>query len=204
MAESVFLLAGLGNPGRTYENTRHNVGFDAIEVFSGKHGIPVKKLKHMALIGEGVFRDKKVILAKPQTYMNLSGESIRDIVEWYKIPLQNVILIYDDTDLPAGRIRIRPKGGPGTHNGMKSVIYHLRSEEFPRIRIGIGAPPEGWDLADYVLGKFGREERKTVDESVLMAVEAAEAIIESGADAAMNLFNRRMKDAGPETAANND
>lgn len=202
MAENVFLLAGLGNPGRTYENTRHNVGFDTIELFSEKHGIAVNKSKHRALIGEGAFKGKKVVLAKPQTYMNLSGESIRDIIEWYRIPLQNAILIYDDTDLPAGRIRIRPKGSSGTHNGMKSVIYHLRSEEFPRIRIGIGAPSEGWDLAAYVLGKFGKEERKTVDESIIMAVKAAEAIIESGVESAMNLFNRRMKDAGPEASDN--
>jgi len=188
--EALFLIIGLGNPGSRYDNTRHNVGFDTIDLLSDKYNIKVNKLKHKALTGDGVIEGKRVILVKPQTYMNLSGESVRDLVEWYKVPLSNTILIYDDIDIALGKIRVRPKGSSGTHNGMKSVIYQIQSEEFPRIRVGIGKPPEGWDLVDYVLGKFSDEERKIVDESIAKAAGAAVEIIKSGVDRAMNLYNR--------------
>lgn len=187
--ENIFVVAGLGNPGSKYVNTRHNVGFDTIDLLSERHGIKVSKLKHKALVGDGLIKNERVLLVKPQTYMNLSGESIRDLVEWFRVPIGKVILIYDDVDLPLGKVRIRPGGSSGTHNGMRSVIYQLNSDEFPRIRIGIDRAPEGWELADYVLGKFSPEEKKIINESISKAADAASAIVNSGIDAAMNLFN---------------
>jgi PTH1 family peptidyl-tRNA hydrolase len=194
--DNLFIIIGLGNPGRQYENTHHNVGFDTVDILSGKFGIKIAKLKHKALIGDGLIQGKRVLLVKPQTYMNLSGESVREVVEWYNIPLKNIIIIYDDVDLPLGRIRIRPKGSSGTHNGMKSIIYQLQSDEFPRIRIGIGKPPENWDMADYVLSRFDAEERKIIDQSISKAAEAAVEIINSGIEKAMNMYN------GPEMPEN--
>lgn len=188
--DNLYLIIGLGNPGSKYENTRHNVGFDTIDLLAFKHGIKVSKLKHKALSGDGELEGEKVILVKPQTYMNLSGESVRDIIDWYKVPLKNIILIYDDVDLAVGKIRIRPKGSSGTHNGMRSILYHVQSEDFPRIRIGIGRPPNGWDLADFVLSKFSNEERKVVNESIENAAAAVAAILSSGAEAAMNKYNK--------------
>lgn len=186
---NLVVIAGLGNPGRKYENTRHNAGFLTVDRLSDKFGIKVDRLKHKALTGEGMINGTRVLLAKPQTFMNLSGESIRDIVEYYRIPVGNLIVVYDDTDLPAGTIRIRPKGSSGTHNGMKSVIYHLQSEDFPRIRIGIGKAPEGWDLADFVLGKFSKDEAAIISEAVDRAAEAAAMIAEGRIEAAMNRYN---------------
>lgn len=194
--DNLFIIIGLGNPGRQYENTHHNVGFDTVDILSGKFGIKIAKLKHKALIGDGLIQGKRVLLVKPQTYMNLSGESVREVVEWYNIPLKNIIIIYDDVDLPLGRIRIRPKGSSGTHNGMKSIIYQLQSDEFPRIRIGIGKPPENWDMADYVLSRFDAEERKIIGQSISKAAEAAVEIINSGIEKAMNMYN------GPEMPEN--
>lgn len=186
----MFIVAGLGNPGTRYDNTRHNVGFETIDLLSEKYGIKVSKLKHKALLGDGFIEGEKAMLVKPQTFMNLSGESIRDIIEWYKVPIRNLIVIYDDIDLLPGKIRVRAKGSAGTHNGMRSVIYQLQSDDFPRVRIGIGKPPEGWDLADFVLGKFNSDERKIMDESIKNAAEAIAAIIKSGTETAMNKFNR--------------
>ncbi|MCX8129846.1 MAG: aminoacyl-tRNA hydrolase [Clostridia bacterium] len=188
--ENIFIVVGLGNPGNKYDNTRHNVGFDTIDYLSAKHGIRITKLKHKALSGDGTISGQRVILVKPQTYMNLSGESVREIIEWYKIPLSNIILIYDDIDLAVGKIRVRPKGSSGTHNGMRSILYHVQSEEFPRIRIGIGRPPEGWALADFVLSKFNEQDRKLINASITNAADAVEAIIKSGVEAAMNKFNK--------------
>jgi len=187
--EELYLIVGLGNPGKKYDNTRHNVGFDTIDLLSHSFGIKVAKLKFKALIGEGTIQGKRVILAKPQTFMNLSGESVREAVEWYKLPLNNLIIIYDDIDLPLGKIRIRPKGSSGTHNGMKSVIYQIQSDEFPRVRIGIDKPPENWDLADYVLSKFNVHDREVINSSIERASEAVATIIKSGTETAMNLFN---------------
>lgn len=187
--ENLFVIAGLGNPGSKYDSTRHNVGFNAIDFLSGATGIKVNKVKHKALIGDGTINGERVLLVKPQTFMNLSGESIREIIEWYKLPLARLTVIYDDIDLPVGRLRIRPSGSAGTHNGMRSVIYQLQSDAFPRIRIGIDKAPEGWDLADYVLGRFSPEDRKTVDTSVEKAANAAIAIITEGVNVAMNKFN---------------
>lgn len=187
--ENIFVIAGLGNPGSRYDNTRHNVGFDAIDLLSDRYGIKVSKLKHKALIGDGTIKNERVLLVKPQTFMNLSGESIRDIAEWYKIPPERLVIIYDDVDLPLGKIRVRPGGSSGTHNGMRSVIYQLQNDEFPRVRIGIDKAPEGWELADFVLSKFSASERKIINDSISNAADAAAAIVTSGVSTAMNLYN---------------
>ena len=183
------VIVGLGNPGRKYENTRHNVGFMAVDLIAQRYGIKVNRLRHKALTGDGMIDGKRILLAKPQTYMNLSGESVRDIVEYYKVPMENLIIIYDDIDLPAGVLRIRAKGSSGTHNGMKSVIYHLQSDNFPRIRIGIGKAPEGWDLADYVLGEFSSDEADKAADCIRRAAEAAAAIVAEGIEKAMSRYN---------------
>lgn len=188
--EDIFLIAGLGNPGKKYENTRHNVGFDTIDHLSHKHGIKVSKIGFKAVYGEGEIEGKRIILLKPQTFMNLSGESIREIVEWYKISPERVIIIYDDIDLEPGKIRVRPKGSSGTHNGMKSIIYQLQEDNFPRVRIGIGRAPEKWDLADYVLSKFSKEDREIIDQSIEKAAEAAIMVTNSGLNKAMNSYNK--------------
>ncbi len=187
--ENIFVIAGLGNPGSRYDNTRHNVGFDAIDLLSDRYGIKVSKLKHKALIGDGTIKNERVLLVKPQTFMNLSGESIRDIAEWYKIPPERLVIIYDDVDLPLGKIRVRPGGSSGTHNGMRSVIYQLQNDEFPRVRIGIDKAPEGWELADFVLSKFSASERRIINDSISNAADAAAAIVTSGVSTAMNLYN---------------
>ncbi|WP_172405983.1 aminoacyl-tRNA hydrolase [Acetivibrio mesophilus] len=186
----MLVIVGLGNPGTKYENTRHNVGFDTVELLSRRHNIKITKLKHKALIGDGDIGGKRVILVKPQTFMNLSGESVREIIEWYKIPVKNIIIVYDDIDLAVGKLRLRPKGSAGTHNGMKSVIYQIQSDEFPRVRIGVDKPPEGWDLANYVLGRFSGDEKKKMEEVIESAADAIETIIKSGIDSAMNKFNK--------------
>lgn len=187
--DKLVLVIGLGNPGTRYENTRHNVGFCTIDLLASKYGIKVSKLKHKALLGDGMIEGQRVVLVKPQTFMNLSGESVRELVEWYKVPVDSVIVIYDDIDLALGKIRIRPGGSSGTHNGMRSVIYQLQDDSFPRIRIGVGRPPEEWNLVDFVLGSFGGEERPVIKESIIKAADAVAAIISSGTDTAMNKFN---------------
>ncbi|MFA6309693.1 MAG: aminoacyl-tRNA hydrolase [Clostridia bacterium] len=175
--ENMFIIAGLGNPGLKYRNTRHNMGFCTVDILAERFNIKVSKLKFKALYGEGSIEGAKVILVKPQTFMNLSGESIREIVEWYKIPIENLIVIYDDVDIPIGTIRVRAKGSAGTHNGMKSVIYQVQSDSFPRIRVGVGRPKEGWDLADFVLGKFNEDEIKIIYDALVSAADAAVEII---------------------------
>jgi len=187
--EDLYIIAGLGNPGKKYEETRHNAGFMAVDLIAQKLNIKVNKIKFKAVYGDGTHTGKRVVLLKPQTFMNLSGESIRDAVEWYKIPLSNLILIYDDIDIPAGALRIRKKGSAGSHNGMKSVIYHLQSEDFPRIRIGVGKPPEEWDLVNFVLGKFSDDEKRIMADAVERAALAALSIISDGIDKSMNVYN---------------
>ncbi|MDP4093798.1 MAG: aminoacyl-tRNA hydrolase [Bacillota bacterium] len=187
--EELFVIAGLGNPGLKYSNTRHNVGFDTVDLLAYKNNIKVSKVKHKALIGDGEIGGRRILLVKPQTFMNLSGESIREIMEWYKVPGSRLIIIYDDIDLPLGKVRIRPKGSSGTHNGMKSILYQIQTDDFPRIRIGIGKPSENWDLADYVLGRFNEEDRKLINNSIVLAADAATEIVKSGINNAMNTFN---------------
>lgn len=189
--DNLFIVIGLGNPGTRFENTRHNVGFDTVDLLASKYNIRLSRVKFKAVIGDGSINGQRALLVKPQTYMNASGESVREIIEWYKVSMNNIILIYDDIDLPSGKIRIRPKGSAGTHNGMRSVIYQIQSDQFPRIRIGIGKPPQGWDLADFVLSRFDEQERKLINESVAKAAEAVVEIMETGVEAAMSKFNRQ-------------
>ena len=186
----MYLIAGLGNPDKKYEATRHNIGFETIDLLAHLTGIKLNKTKHKAVLGDGVIGGEKVIIAKPQTYMNLSGESIRDIVNFYKIPVENVIIVCDDINIETGRIRIRPKGSDGGHNGLKSIIYQLASDAFVRIRMGVGAPKhEDYNLADYVLGKFSKEEIELLTPVAKKVTEAIELIITSGVERAMNKFN---------------
>jgi len=185
----MYIIVGLGNPGQRYDNTRHNVGFDTVDLLALKYSISITKLKFKALYGEGSIDGAKVLLVKPQTFMNLSGESVREIVEWFKVPPGNLIVVYDDIDLSLGKIRVRPKGSSGTHNGMKNIIYLLQKDNFPRVRIGIGKPPENWDLADFVLSKFTPDDRKTVNEGIIKASDAVVELIKNGSEAAMNKFN---------------
>ena len=190
----MFLIAGLGNPGRKYEMTRHNIGFEVIDYISKEYGIKVNKIKHKALLGEGILQGERVLLAKPQTFMNLSGESIREICEYYKLLPEQIIIIYDDIALPAGSVRIRAKGSAGGHNGMKSIIYQLQTDEFMRLRLGVGAPQhEDYDLKDYVLGRFGKEEADDIISAVKLCPDALTLMMRDGAAAAASRFNRTVK-----------
>lgn len=189
----MFIIAGLGNPKREYDNTRHNIGFALIDALAGKYHISVLNSQCKALIGKGIIEGQKVILAKPLTYMNLSGESIRPLVDYYKIdPASELIVVSDDVSLPPGQIRIRKKGSAGGHNGLKSVIGQLGSGEFYRIRIGVGEKPAGYDLADYVLGHFSKEEQILMKEGIEKAVSAAGLMLNGEIDRAMNEFNRKV------------
>ena len=188
----MFIIAGLGNPDEKYQGTRHNVGFDVVDRLAEKYQIAVDTKKHRALIGKGVIEGQKVLLVKPQTYMNLSGESIRSLVEYYKIdPEEELLVIYDDISLEVGQLRIRRKGSAGGHNGIKNIIAQIGTQVFKRVKVGVGEKPKGYDLADYVLGRFSTEERKLVDEAIVQAADAVEKIITDGPDAAMNEYNRK-------------
>ena len=190
----MFIIAGLGNPDEKYQGTRHNVGFDVVDRLAEKYQIAVDTKKHRALIGKGVIEGQKVLLVKPQTYMNLSGESIRSLVEYYKIdPEEELIVIYDDISLEPGKIRIRKKGSAGGHNGIKNIIAQLGTQNFQRIKVGVGEKPKGWDLADYVLSRFGAEEQKIMDEAFGEAAEAAVMMMTTGAERAMNHYNAKKK-----------
>lgn len=188
----MFLIAGLGNPDKKYEKTRHNIGFDTIDALAEKYNISITEKKHKALCGSGVIEGVKVILAKPQTYMNLSGESIAEIVNFYKLdPESEMLIIFDDISLAPGNIRVRKKGSAGGHNGIKSIISSVGTSNFMRIKVGVGEKPQGWDLADHVLGRFSSGDRKLVDEAIEFAADAVEKIITDGPDAAMNEYNRK-------------
>ena len=184
----MYLICGLGNPGRLYQNTRHNMGFLTIDVLSERLDIPVNKLKFKALVGEGRIGSEKVVLVKPQTYMNLSGDSLRPLVEFYKPEHSHLVLVYDDVDLPLGRTRIRAFGSAGTHNGMRSVIYQLQFEDFPRVRIGLG-PHGDIPLDKFVIGRWTDEERPALAKAVLRAADACETIVREGIDEAMQRYN---------------
>lgn len=191
----MFLIVGLGNPGNKYENTRHNIGFKVVDYLAFLHGIKLSKLKHKALLGEGIIQSQKVIIAKPQTYMNLSGESVLEIMQWYKINTNNIIVIYDDVSLEVGRIRIRKKGSSGGHKGIESIIYQLITDEFPRIKIGVGQPSHpDYELSDYVLSGFNEDEKKIMMDSIKRSAEAVQVILQAGADKAMNKFNGAKKE----------
>ena len=185
----MYLIAGLGNPTREYEKTRHNVGFDTIDVLADRINTDVAERKFKGLYGKGMLGGEKVILLKPQTFMNLSGESVRAAADFYKIPPDHIIVIYDDISLDVGHLRIRSKGSAGGHYGIKNIIAHLGTQEFPRIKIGGGGKPPRMDLADYVLSRFPAEERKIMETAFRDAAEAAGVLIAEGPDAAMNRFN---------------
>lgn len=186
----MYLIAGLGNPGKQYDMTRHNIGFHTIDYIAEKHGVKMTKLKYKAVYGEGKIAGEKVYLVKPQTYMNLSGDAISEMAKFYKIPPENIIIISDDVSLDAGRIRVRQKGSAGGHNGLKSVIYQLRTDVFPRVKMGVGAPMhEDYDLADFVLGRFSKEEIPVMENAIINAEGAVREIIGNGAESAMNKFN---------------
>lgn len=190
----MYIIVGLGNPTKEYQNTRHNIGFDVIDKLADRFSISGLEKKHKALIGKGIINGQKVILAKPQTYMNLSGESVRELVDYYKVDEETeLIVIYDDISLDVGQLRIRKKGSAGGHNGIKSIIQHLGTDVFPRIKMGVGEKPKGYDLADYVLGHFKKEERVIMDESVIRATKAVELMVADEIGEAMNLYNKKVK-----------
>ena len=192
----MYIIVGLGNPTKEYQNTRHNIGFDVIDTLAERFSITVLEKKHKALIGKGIINGEKVILAKPQTYMNLSGESVRELIDYYKVEEETeLIVIYDDISLDVGQLRIRKKGSAGGHNGIKNIIQHLGHDVFPRIKMGVGEKPKGYDLADYVLGHFKKEERVIMDESAIMASKAVELMVADEIGEAMNLYNKKVKTA---------
>lgn len=185
----MYCIVGLGNPGLKYENTRHNAGFLTIDYLANKFGIDVKKSKFKSLYGQGVISGQKVMLVKPQTYMNNSGEAVREIKNFYKFDMDKLIVIYDDIDIEFGTIRIRKKGSAGTHNGMKSIIYQIQDDKFPRIKIAVGKKPEYMDLANFVLSGFTEKEAEVIREEIKLAANSIETMIESSIDMSMNKFN---------------
>lgn len=189
----MYLIAGLGNPTKEYDRTRHNVGFSVIDVLADRYGIDVSEKKHKGLCGKGVIEGQRVLLLKPQTFMNLSGESLRAAVDFYKIEPQDIIVIYDDISLPPGQLRIRLKGSAGGHNGIKNIIAHLGTQEFPRIKVGVGEKPPRMDLADYVLSRFPKEEQPLMDDAFKEAAEAAVMMMKDGPERAMNHFNTKKQ-----------
>ena len=190
----MILIAGLGNPGKEYENTRHNAGFLVLDTLAQKLGADLSERKHRALCGKAVIGGQKVILLKPQTYMNSSGESIRAAADFYKVPPEDILVVYDDISLAPGQLRIRAKGSAGGHNGIKSIIAHLGTQEFPRVKVGIGEKPPRMDLADYVLGHFSSGEKKIMEEAAKEAADAICEIVNVGIEQAMNDHNRRKEE----------
>ena len=185
----MFIIAGLGNPTLQYEGTRHNVGFDVIDMLADRYNISVDGRKGRALIGKGMIGGQKVLLVKPQTYMNLSGESVRALMDYYKLTTDEIVIIYDDISMPVGQVRIRPKGSAGGHNGIKSIIAHLGTQEFPRIKIGVGAKPENGDLVKHVLGRFSKEDDAKIRDVFALAEEGLLAILQEDVKTAMNAVN---------------
>ena len=191
----MFVIVGLGNPDKRYEKTRHNIGFDVIDALADQYNIVVKEKKHKALCGTGTIEGRKVLLVKPQTYMNLSGESVAEVMQFYKIdPESEMLIIFDDISLAPGNIRVRKKGSAGGHNGIKSIIAHTGTQNFMRIKVGVGEKPQGWDLADHVLGRFSSEDRKKVDEAIKDAISAAVLMMQGDVDRAMNLYNAKKQE----------
>ena len=189
----MFIIVGLGNPTKEYEGTRHNVGFDVIDAVADKYNIAVTERKSRAFCGKGIIEGQKVLLVKPQTYMNLSGESVRGLVDFYKIDEERELLvIFDDVSLDIGQLRIRKKGSAGGHNGIKSIIQHLGNHVFQRIKVGVGEKPKEYDLADYVLGHFSKAEQEIMKDTYKSAIEAIEMIVRDDIDRAMNIFNKKV------------
>lgn len=191
----MFVIVGLGNPGKQYEHTRHNAGFDVMDAIAEKYNISISEKKHKALCGKGVIEGQKVVLAKPQTFMNLSGESVAELLNYYKIdPEEELLVIFDDISLAPGNIRIRKKGSAGGHNGIKNIIAQTGTQNFKRIKVGVGEKPAGWDLADHVLGHMDTEDRKLFELAVEDAVFAAELVLRDETDQAMNDFNGKKRE----------
>ena len=186
----MYLIVGLGNPEQDYSNTRHNMGFNTINKLAKQYEIEITRNKFKGLYGSGIIENEKVILLKPQTFMNLSGESIKEIIEFYKLDIDNLIVIYDDIDIEPGVIKVRKTGGPGTHNGMKSVVHELNTQNFKRIRVGIGMPEKDENLIEYVIGAISKEDEEKLDKGTDLAKEAIIEIIKNGIDIAMNKFNK--------------
>lgn len=199
----MYLIVGLGNPGSKYAHTKHNMGFDVLDELIERHDIRQAGTVRKGMYGKGIISGRKVMLMKPMTYMNLSGEAVRAYVDYYNIdPAAELIVICDDTDLPAGMIRIKEKGSAGSHNGMKNIIQHLGTTEFKRIRAGIGKRPEEWDLADYVLAPFTGEDRKLADEAIKKAADAVELILSEGCARAMEKYNKKAEKKKTEEVDN--
>lgn len=188
----MYIIVGLGNHGKKYENTRHNMGFIAVDLLAEKYGIKVDKIKFKALVGEGRIAGQKVLLVKPQTYMNLSGQSVMEVMNFYKEDIENLIVIYDDIDIPTGTIRLRKKGSAGTHNGMRNIVYLLQEDGFPRIRVGIGSESKV-DLIHYVTSGVTKKEKDLLEDALTRAADAAACIVEKGIEKAMNEYNIRPK-----------
>lgn len=191
----MYIITGLGNPGKKYENTKHNIGFITLDFLAERHDIKINKIKHKALVGEGNISGHKVLLVKPQTFMNLSGNSVREVMDYYKVEPEHLIVIYDDVDIPMGSLRMRKKGSAGTHNGMRSIIYDLQEDGFPRVRIGIGKDRK-MPLAGYVLGGFEKDERTLMEDAVRRAAMAVECMLEKGIDIAMGEYNVKPSSEG--------
>ncbi len=186
----MYIVAGLGNPGNEYQMTRHNIGFEVIDYMAAQYNIKVNKIKFKGICGECNISGEKVVFLKPQTYMNLSGDSVREIMQYYGVPSEKLIVVYDDIAIEPGKIRIRSKGGPGGHNGLKSIIYNLKTEEFIRMRLGVGTPGnEKYNLADFVLGHFTKEDIPIMEKAIIRASDAIADIIKDGVGSAMNKYN---------------
>ncbi len=192
-------IIGLGNPGREYAGTRHNVGFDAVTALADKYDLKIKDKKFKALVTDGIIEGQRIILVHPQTYMNLSGESVRAVVDYYHLEPEEIIIVCDDINLDIGRLRIRKKGSAGGHNGLKNIISELGTDGFPRIRIGVGEKPEGWDLAKHVLGRFSEEDDRVIRDILKEAVGALETWLSDGIDTAMNKYNSIGKPVNKDT-----
>jgi len=191
MEKQTYLVVGLGNPGAQYARTRHNAGFETLEVLSRRWGVEINRKKFNGLVAETTYDGNRVVLCLPQTFMNASGECVQELLQWYKCPLENMIVIYDDIDLALSRLRVRKSGSAGTHNGMRSILGCIGNQQgFPRIRVGVGAKPEGWDLADWVLSTYRlREEREEMEKAFARAADCVEDWIKNGIEHAMQQYN---------------
>lgn len=191
----MYVVVGLGNPGKDYTNTRHNIGFNTVDLIGKRNNINLNKIKFNSIYGEGNIGGEKILLVKPQTYMNNSGTSVRDICQYYKIPIENIIVVVDDIDIDFSSVKLRAKGSAGSHNGLKSIINHIQRDDFPRVKVGIGKKYEKQDLADFVLSRFSKDEQIDIDISIITAAEAVESIIKDGIDTAMNKYNIKTNKA---------
>ena len=192
MEKETWLVVGLGNPGTQYAHTRHNAGFDTLAVLADRWHVSLAKKKCSGLLVETSYADKRVVLCQPQTFMNLSGECVAELLSWYKCPLDHLLVIYDDIDLSLARLRVRKSGSAGTHNGMRSILSHTPGQDFPRVRVGVGAKPEGWDLADWVLSHYTiREEQDAMRDAFIRAADCVEDWLQNGIDHAMQTYNQK-------------